>query len=128
MEIKTHASIDQSFCGTPQELGPGFARLQMVATPQMAADETSLVHGGFVFGMADYAAMLAVNHPNVVLGSVQISFVKPVRVGDTLEAFARVTENKGRKYLVSVEVKGGDVVVLNGLMTCFVPEKHVLAP
>lgn len=32
----------------------------------MAADEYRLVHGGFIFGLADYAVMLAINEPTVV--------------------------------------------------------------
>ena len=127
MEIKTHRSINQELCGHPVELGPQTAHVRMTATPPMAADESGLLHGGFIFGMADYAAMLAVNHPNVVLGSVQISFVKPVQVGQVLDAYAKVTEVSGRKNLVSVEVKQGDIVVINSVMTCFVPDKHVLA-
>jgi acyl-coenzyme A thioesterase PaaI-like protein len=48
----------------------------------MAVDDRGLVHGGFVFGLADHAAMLAVNDPNVVLGAASTRFLKPVRVGE----------------------------------------------
>ena len=41
---------------------------------------------GFIFGAADYAAMLAVNQPNVVLGAAETHFLKPSRVGDVLLA------------------------------------------
>ena len=53
----------------PTDLRPGYAKVTMVTTPVMSADDRGLTHGGFYFGMADYAAMLAVNDPNVVLGS-----------------------------------------------------------
>ena len=33
-----------------------------------------------MFGAADYAAMLAVNDPNVVLGNAELRFVAPVEV------------------------------------------------
>ncbi len=73
----------------------------------MAADERGLVHGGFVFGLADYAAMLAVNHPNVVLASAEVRFLKPVVVGERLVAEAWVEETDGRKSRVQVEVRAG---------------------
>ncbi|HSF38746.1 MAG TPA: hotdog domain-containing protein, partial [Thermoanaerobaculia bacterium] len=79
----THLAIDRRLVGEPVELGPGTASVALVTVPEMAADERGLVHGGFVFGLADYAAMLAVNHPNVVLGSAETRFLKPVTVGET---------------------------------------------
>jgi acyl-coenzyme A thioesterase PaaI-like protein len=92
----------------------------------MRTDARGLVHGGFVFGLADHAAMLAVNDPFVVLGSADVRFVAPVKVGDVVTAHARVTESKGKKRVVEVhaEVAGKDV--LTGTMTAFVLEKHVL--
>jgi len=98
----------------------------MTTIPAMAADGLGLVHGGFVFGMADYAAMLAVNDPNVVLGASETKFLKPVRVGENLTATAVVTEDKGKKRIVNVTVFRGDTEVLTGTFTCFVLEKHVL--
>jgi len=49
----------------------------------MVVDDHKLVHGGFIFGAADYAAMAAVNDPNVVLGSAEVSFLKPSKSGDS---------------------------------------------
>ena len=93
----------------------------------MAADDTGLVHGGFVFGLADYAAMLAVNHPNVVLGSADVKFLKPVRVGDILLATATIKSVKGKKQTVDVTVKNGNTGVLSGNFTCFILDAHVLS-
>ena len=93
----------------------------------MAADDKGLVHGGFVFGLADYAAMLAVNDPNVVLGAASVKFLKPVAVGDRVVAEARVTEVKGRKHQVDVIVSRDQEPLLEGQLTCFVLDRHVLA-
>jgi len=92
----------------------------------MAADDTGLVHGGFVFGLADYAAMLAVNHPNVVLGSADVQFQKPVRVGDTIKANASIQRVSGKKQIAEVLVQKDDTVVFKGQFNCFVLDKHVL--
>ena len=67
MEIRTHQQIDPALCGRPVSLAPGRAEVTLEMTPAMAVDAEGLVHGGFVFGAADHAAMLAVNHPHVVL-------------------------------------------------------------
>ncbi len=128
VDIRTHRALDVALCGTPQALGAGTATVSMVPTPRMQADEHALVHGGFVFGLADHAAMLAINEPTVVLGAAELRFVAPVAVGQALVARAEVAERKGKKYLVDVEVHRGSTLVLSGRLTCFVPPRHVLAP
>ena len=126
MTPRTHLAIDPRLVGTPLELGDGTARVELTAAPEMAADERGLVHGGFVFGLADYAAMLAVNEPNVVLGSSEVRFLKPVVVGERLVAEAAVEEKSGKKIRVRVTVRRGGDEVFIGAFVCFVPERHVL--
>jgi uncharacterized protein (TIGR00369 family) len=126
-DIRTHLSINQRLCGKPIHVKNGNSRVELVTTPEMAADNTHLVHGGFVFGLADYAAMLAVNHPNVVLGSAEVKFLKPVQVGDQLLASATVKNISGKKQIVDVIVKNSNISVLSGNFICFVLEAHVLS-
>lgn len=126
MEPNTHLGIDQRLCGEPEALAEGQATVRLQTTSNMAADERGLVHGGFVFGLADYAAMLAVNDPNVVLGSADVRFLKPVVVGETVVAVAAVEETDRKKRTVSVSVRRDDDEVMKGTLTCFVLAQHVL--
>jgi len=126
-EPNTHPSIDASLCGVIVELGPGVAEVELRTDARMAADPQGLVHGGFVFGAADYAAMLAVNDPNVVLGSATVKFTAPVRVGETVLVRAQ-TSQTGRKREVTVVAHVQTTPVFNGSFTCFVLDGHVLEP
>lgn len=128
MEARTHLAIDPELVGKPIELAVGMAKVGLTTRADMAADDRGLVHGGFVFGLADYAAMLAINDPNVVLGSADTRFTAPVTVGDEVVAHAQVSGEKGRKRVVDVRVAVGDRDVFSGTFTCFVLEHHVLAP
>lgn len=125
-EQRTHLATSSRLCGEVRQLGPGTARVALAATPEMAVDDRRLVHGGFVFGLADYAAMLAVNDPNVVLGAAEVRFLKPVRVGEEVLAEASAPSAGGRRQEVEVTVKRGDEVVFSGRFTCFVLDHHVL--
>ncbi|MDQ1331964.1 MAG: hypothetical protein QG578_2234 [Thermodesulfobacteriota bacterium] len=127
MDINTHKKIDRNLCGKPLEISEGFSRVELLLTDNMSADESGLVHGGFIFGLADYAAMIAVNHPNVVLGSSDVKFLKPLKKGDTAIAEARVENITGRKHIVRVTVENLKTKVFEGVFTCFVPDKHVLS-
>ena len=128
VDIRTHLAIDQALCGKPLFIEDGESRVVFTALPDMAADKAGLVHGGFVFGLGDYAAMLAVNHPNVVLGSADVKFLSPVQVGDTLEARASVQKVDGKKQMVDVVISQKGKKVFSGRFTCFVLEAHVLEP
>ena len=127
MEIKTHLLAHGPLLGTPVEVVDGkSAIVRLVAIENMVVDEEGLVHGGFTFGLADYAAMLAVNDPNVVIGSSNVRFTAPVKRGDVMIAEAKVVEEVKRKRLILVEVKVDNKPVLTGEITCFVLDKHVL--
>ncbi len=84
------------------------------------------MHGGFVFGLADYAAMLAVNDPHVVLARAEVRFLKPVVVGEVLLAEATLYDQEGPKKLVNAEIRRGEERILSGEFVCYTPERHVL--
>ena len=127
MDIKTHLLANKQLLGTPIDVVEGIsATVKLEATDNMIVDDRGLVHGGFTFSLADYAAMLAVNHPNVVIGSASIRFTSPVKYGDIMIAKAIIGEEMKNKRLVNVEVYVDNETVFKGDLTCYVLEKHVL--
>ena len=127
MEQRTHKLASERLVGRPLKIEPGCAEVELLTTEEMAVDEYGLVHGGFTFGLADYAAMLAVNEPTVVLGKAEVRFLKPVKVGERLTARAEIKEDLGRKKMVDVNVfNGRNEKVFEGTFHCYVLEKHVL--
>ncbi len=126
MQANTHREISRALCGEPVTLQPGSATVRLITTEAMIVDAEGLVHGGFVFGAADHAAMLAVDHPNVVLGAADVRFVAPVRLGDEVRATAKLVDAKGKKRVLEVVAAVGGAVVLRGTMTAFVLDRHVL--
>jgi Thioesterase superfamily len=126
MQLRTHLKIDQELSGTPVEVGEGYAVVELKTKENMRADEKNLVHGGFIFSLADYCAMLTVNEPNVVLASAKVDFKKPVVVGDTLRAEGRLLRAEGKKRWVEVKVYRNQDLVFLGEFLCVVPDKHVL--
>ncbi len=127
MQLRTHLEIDTSLSGEIIELSEGSAVLKLKTDSRMVADEKGLVHGGFIFSLADFCAMATVNEPTVVLAQASIRFLKPVVVGDELIAEGRLTKAEGKKRWVFVEVKRGEEKIAEGEFLCIVPEKHVLS-
>jgi len=125
MEQLTHLEISPEWVGEPLDLTPGRAVVKLPTRPEMKTDHMGLVHGGFTFGLADYAAMLAVNEPNVVLGGVEAKFLAPVRLGEAMIAEAHVREKEGKRFLVQCTVST-ERKVFEGTFTCFSLPRHVL--
>ena len=127
MQRNTHLNINTSLCGKVTNLQQNYAEVLLHTTQQMSVDEQGLVHGGFVFGAADYAAMSAVNDPYVVLGSSSSTFIAPLKVGDAVLCKAEVVSEKGKKKVVEVQAFVNEKLVFEGTFTTFVLEKHVLS-
>ena len=126
MQQNTHLNINTTLCGKVTKLQENYVEVLLHTTQQMTADKQGLVHGGFIFGAADYAAMSAVNDPFVVLGASTSKFIAPVKVGDVVLCKATVVSEKGKKREVEVEAFVGEKLVFEGSFTTFVLDKHVL--
>jgi len=124
--IHTHERIHQDLCGEVIKLEQGYVELRLTTTPEMVADDVGLIHGGFVFSAADYAAMLAVNERNVVLVASDCQFLSPVKFHDEVNFVARVRHKEGRKRNVHVEAFVLDIKVFEGEFKTVVTERHVL--
>ena len=124
--IKTHERINQDLCGEIIKLEHGYVELRLTTTPEMVADEVGLIHGGFIFSAADYAAMLAVNERNVVLVASDCQFLSPVKFHDEVNFIARVRHKEGRKRNVHVEAFVLEIKVFEGEFKTVITEKHVL--
>jgi acyl-coenzyme A thioesterase PaaI-like protein len=126
MQLNTHLNINTSLCGKVIKLQENSAEVLLHTTQQMSADTQGLVHGGFIFGAADYAAMSAVNDPYVVLGASHSKFIAPVKVGDAVICKASIVNIKGKKAEVEVEAFVNEKLVFEGNFTTFVLPSHVL--
>jgi acyl-coenzyme A thioesterase PaaI-like protein len=125
--LQTHKNIDERFSGKCLDLIPGKRSIVSLKTVDfMKADNKGLVHGGFTFSVSDYAAMIAVNHPYVILSKAEVKFTAPVKVGDNIIAKAHVYKHIKNKYHVKVEVFHGEKMVLTGRFLCVALESHIL--
>jgi len=124
--VQTHNRINENLCGELIKIEEGYVEVRLATLPEMLADDVGLIHGGFIFGAADYAAMLAVNERNVVLVASDCQFLSPVKLNDEVDVIARVRHKEGRKRNVHVEAFVLDIKVFEGEFKTVITEKHVL--
>ena len=126
MEQNTHLKINTKLCGEVIELAQGYAKVQLKTDDKMAADEEGLIHGGFIFGAADFAAMCAVNEPNVVLTGSTSRFIAPSVKGDIIEFEANLVEQDGPKGVVEVVGHCSGRDVFTATFKTYITKEHVL--
>ncbi|SDY91173.1 acyl-CoA thioesterase [Micromonospora pattaloongensis] len=92
--------------------GDGRAVARMRVTSHMVNGH-AIAHGGYLFLLADSAFAFACNSygPVTVAAGADITFVRPVREGDVLEARAEERTRYGRSGIYDVTVLRGDEVV-----------------
>jgi acyl-CoA thioesterase len=94
------------------EVKAGDAVLAMTIQPHMVNGH-GIAHGGFIFLLADSAFAFACNSRNerTVAAQCNISFIRPVKLGDRLVATAREISKTGRSGIYDVRVTVDDTAV-----------------
>jgi len=124
--IGTHQRVNADYSGEIILLERGYVEIRLRTISEMIADDVGLIHSGFIFSAADYAAMLAVNEKNVVLVASDCQFLSPVKFHDEVNFVAKVRHKEGRKRNVHVEGFVLDIKVFEGEFKTVVTERHVL--
>lgn len=127
LELKTHDMLSQNLCGVLEDLQDGYARVRLVTTEEMIVDKKGLVHSGFVFASANFAAVAAINKPNVVLAVSRCNFLAPLKVEDEVVFEAHAIHNTTRKRDVKVVGEMNHIKVFEGEFSVVILDKHVLS-
>lgn len=101
-----------------EEATDGRATVSLLVAPEHV-NANGMAHGAVVFAAADQAFAMAANTliPYAATGDAQIHYIAPSRVGQRLEAAARVTWADERRAVVDVVVTadGGVVATYRGM-------------
>ncbi|GHS89988.1 hypothetical protein FACS189487_11200 [Campylobacterota bacterium] len=111
-----------------EDIQESYAKVRLLTTDEMAVDRRGLVHSGFVFAAANFAAIAAVNKPNVVLAVAKCNFLAPLKVEDEVIFEARAMQNTTRKR--NVIVTGtilSKIKVFEGEFAVVVTDRHTLS-
>ena len=124
--LKTHYRVAGDLSGRVVELKPGYAKVSLITTNDMKADDKALVHSGFLVSAALFCAMGSVNDPFVTPLTTEIKFLSPVKVGDVVifEAFEKIQRGKRREIKVTGMLN--DVKIITCEVIALIFEEHIL--
>jgi len=125
-ELNTHAKIKKSLCGNVIFLEKGHSKTTLQTTNDMSVDSLGLIHSGFIFGAAEYAAVAAINEENLVIISSKTKFLAPAKNGDLVEFDAKAKFEDARKREIKVIGKINEIKIFEGIFQAVVLENHIL--
>ena len=124
--LKTHLKIKSTLVGNLVAMSKNSSKVVLQTTHDMSVDEFGLIHSGFLFGSAEYAAVAAVNEPNVVVIGCRSKFFAPAKVGDLITFEAKGRFEDARKREIKVIGMINEIKVFEGLFQAVLLEKHIL--
>jgi len=92
----------------------------------MTVDELGLIHNGFIFGAAEYAAVCAINEENVVIIGCRSKFFAPARLGDIITFEAKGKFEEARKREIKVIGIINSIKIFEGTFQAVLLEHHIL--
>lgn len=125
-DLKTHVKIKRSLCGTIIDMDQGYSKVTLQTTNEMIVDEYGLIHSGFIFSAADYAAAVAVNEENLVIIGAKTKFLAPAKLNDLIEFEAHAKFEDSRKREIKVNGYINDIRVFEGVFQAIILENHIL--
>ena len=125
-ELKTHVKVKSTLVGNLTELNKNTSKVVLQTTNEMSVDEFGLIHSGFIFGSAEYAAVAAVNEANVVIIGCRSKFYAPAKVGDLITFDAKGRFEEARKREIKVIGMINEIKVFEGIFQAIILERHIL--
>lgn len=124
--LQAYERFDPEVCGELEELEKNRAVVRLETTRKMSVDKEGLVHGGYIFSAANFAAMAAINNKFAVLIGSDVKFLAPLENGNVIDFEARVLQSETKKREIKVTGSVMDIKVFEGLFYVAIFDKHVL--
>ncbi|MDX1808009.1 MAG: hotdog domain-containing protein [Sulfurospirillaceae bacterium] len=125
-DLRTHQKVRTSLSGNIISLNNSTSKTVLQTTNEMSVDSQGLIHSGFIFGAAEYAAAVAVNEENLVIIAAKTKFLAPAKSGDVIEFEAKAKFEDSRKREIRVIGQISEIKVFEGIYQAVVLEKHIL--
>ena len=117
--------MSPSVVGDLVDLQRNKAVVHFVPTDKMAMDESKMIHAGFVFNSASFAAMAAINKKYSVLIAADVKFLAPIELGHEVIFKAEAIQSDTKKCEVKVEGYLLDIKIFDSIFHIAVFDKKI---
>lgn len=124
-ELVVCAEMSPLIVGELLELYRDKAIVKFTPNERMAMDESKMIHAGFVFNSASFAAMAAINKKYSVLIAADVKFLAPIELGHEVIFKAEAIQSDTKKREVKVEGYLLDIKIFDSLFHIAVFDKKI---
>ena len=117
--------MSPNIVGELLELYHNKAVVRFTPTDRMTMDQSKMIHAGFVFNSASFAAMAAINKKNSVLIAAAVKFLAPIELGHEITFKAEAIQNETKKCEVKVEGYLLDIKIFDSIFHIAVFDKKI---
>ena len=124
-ELIVCAEMSPNIVGELLELYRNKAVVKFTPNERMTMDESKMIHAGFVFNSASFAAMAAINKKYSVLIAADVKFLAPIELGHEVIFKAEAIQSDTNKCDVKVEGYLLDIKIFDSLFHIAVFDKKI---
>ncbi|TLD97462.1 PaaI family thioesterase [Helicobacter jaachi] len=124
-DLEVCTSMPANIVGELVELYRHKAVVKFVPNERMIMDESKMIHAGFVFNSASYAAMAAINKKYSVLIASDVKFLAPIELGHEVIFKAEAIQSDTKKCEVKVEGYLLDIKIFDSIFHIAVFDKKI---
>lgn len=125
LELLTCNSLKSEFIGSIVKMTYEEVITKFAPTKQMISDESNLIHSGFIFNAANYAAMCLVNQPHAITIGAEVEFLAPVEFEQEMMFLATVKQSNAKKFEISVKGTLLDIKIFEAIFHIAVFDKQL---
>ena len=124
-ELAICTEMSPNIVGELLELYHNKAVVRFTPTERMVMDKNKLIHAGFVFNSASFAAMAAINKKYSVLIAADVKFLAPIELGHEITFKAEAIQSETKKCEVKVEGYLLDIKIFDSIFHIAVFDKKI---
>lgn len=125
IELQTCTALKSELCGSIIKMTYEEVMTKFVPTKQMISDESNLIHSGFIFNAANYAAMCLVNQPHAITIGAEVEFLAPVEFEQEMMFLATIKQSNAKKFEISVKGTLLDIKIFEAIFHIAVFDKQL---
>ena len=123
IELQACNSLKSELVGSIVKITYEEVITKFIPTKQMISDESNLIHSGFIFNAANYAAMCLVNQPNAI--TIGSEFLAPVEFEQEMMFLATIKQSNNKKFEIIVRGTLLDIKIFEATFHIAVFEKQL---
>lgn len=125
VELTLYNELKSDLCGTIIKNDGEEVIVQFETNKQMISDKSNLIHPGFIFNAASYAAMCLVNQQNSLIIKSNVQFLAPLEFGQDVIFTATIQHASSKQYEVFVKGTLLEIKIFEGTFYISILDKEI---